>query len=167
MDTELSRSPGGLLVTVNRYGAHETMHAHVHRHPCICIVLGGVDTESTRARTLALALASGAILGHSPGDRHENAFSQWGGRCLNVTPAGPWQDNALWMDCLHDRTHQALPPRPARSPDSGRTAIRGHGIGWCGECGSGWETMRTMRRQRPRRDACSSRVQMQHTAWTP
>lgn len=102
MDTRLSLSLGGLLLTDNRHAAHERMAPHVHAAPYICIVLDGAYEESTGARMLSLS--RGAVLGHPPGDRHENAFSQSGGRCLNIAPGDNWQDNGMWMDCLHARS---------------------------------------------------------------
>lgn len=110
MDTVLSRSLGGLVLTGQRHAAHAHMAQHQHAAPYICIVLDGAYQESSGARTLSLV--GGAVLGHPPGERHENTFSRLGGRCLNIEADGNWQDNPMWMDCLHARRNSRFAATP-------------------------------------------------------
>ncbi|HTD06290.1 AraC family transcriptional regulator [Undibacterium sp.] len=101
-----SLSLGGLLLNETRYAPLTHLPLHQHDAPYLCIVLGGSYRETTTSR--ATEASAGALLGHPAGDRHENQFSAQGGRCLNLTPAGAWQDNTLWADWLHEYTHSKL-----------------------------------------------------------
>ncbi|MES2069191.1 MAG: AraC family transcriptional regulator [Pseudomonadota bacterium] len=104
--SRFSLSLGGLLLNETHYAPFAQLPLHQHEAPYLCLVLGGSYQETSMSRTLNAG--PGALLGHPAGNRHANQFSALGGRCLNLTPTGAWQDNALWAEWLHEYTLSQL-----------------------------------------------------------
>lgn len=74
---------GAVELTEAVHRSQETIPAHYHTAPQLCLVLEGLYEESYR--TGFLLGEPGNVLYHAPGAVHANRFSRQGGRCLNVT----------------------------------------------------------------------------------